>query len=83
MPSVKTKICAAVLIMSGCGMMMFAAKPDPCTEKHKSCTDSCLNAKAQCRARGADPDQCENTYKMCVKDCDKAKNDCDGKAKKP
>ena len=82
MPSVKTKICAAGLIMSGCVMMVFAAKVDSCAEKYKSCTESCMNVKAQCRARGANPDQCENTYKICLKDYDKAKNDCDGKAKK-
>jgi hypothetical protein len=63
-------------------MMVFAAKVDPCTEKYTSCTESCGNAKAQCRARGSEPTQCENTYKMCLKDCDKAKTDCDAKAKK-
>jgi hypothetical protein len=82
MPGVKTKICAAALIMSGCVMMVFAAKVDPCTEKYNSCTDSCLHAKAGCRARGAEPDQCEKTYQMCLKDCEKAKKDCDAKAKK-
>ena len=78
----KTKICAAALIMSGCVMMVFAAKVETCAEKYKSCTDSCMNAKSQCRARGAQPDQCEKTYKMCLQDCDKAKKACDDKAKK-
>ena len=65
-------------------MMVFAAtKADPCAEKHKSCSDSCANVKAQCKARGADPDRCENSYKVCLQDCDKAKGDCEGKAKKP
>jgi hypothetical protein len=81
---VKTKICAAALIMSGGVMMVFAAtKADPCAEKYKSCADSCANVQSQCKARGADPQQCENAYKMCVRDCDKAKGDCAGKAKKP
>lgn len=70
--------------MSGCVMMIFAATTaDPCTEKHKSCTDSCTNAKSQSLRRGVDSLQTENAYKMCIKDCDKAKGDCDGKAKKP
>lgn len=68
--------------MSGCVMMVFAAKVEPCAEKHKSCTESCGNVKAQCKARGSDPDRCENAYKMCLQDCDKAKTDCEGKAKK-
>jgi hypothetical protein len=68
--------------MSGCVMMMFAAKVDPCTEKYTSCTDSCVHVQAGCRARGAEPVECEKAYKMCLKDCDKAKKDCDAKAKK-
>jgi hypothetical protein len=79
----KTKICAAVLAMSGCVMMVFAAKVDPCTEKYTSCSNECVNAQASCKARGADPDQCERTYKMCTQACEKARKDCDGKAKKP
>jgi hypothetical protein len=82
MPGVKTKICAAALIMSGCVMMVFAAKDDPCTEKYNSCTDSCVHVQAGCKARGAEPTQCENAYKMCLQDCDKAKKACDAKAKK-
>jgi hypothetical protein len=80
---VKTKLCAAALGMSGCVMMMFAAKDDPCAEKYKTCTDSCMNAKAQARARQVDEAQYENAYKMCVQDCDKKKEDCGGKPKKP
>lgn len=83
MPGMKTKICAAVLVMSGCVMMMFAAKVDPCTEKYTACSITCGHAKASCRARQVDPDQCERTYKMCLQDCEKAKKDCDGKATKP
>ena len=83
MPSVKTKIGAAVLIMSGCGMMMFAAKPDPCTEKHKSCADSCAITQSQSLRRQVDRLDAENAYKQCAKNCDKAKADCDAKAKKP
>jgi hypothetical protein len=80
---VKKKISVAALIMSGCGMMVFAATTaDPCTEKHKSCTESCLNTQSQSLARGVDRLQAENAYKRCVKDCDKKKADCDGKPKK-
>jgi hypothetical protein len=81
---VKKKISVAALIMSGCGMMIFAAtKADPCTEKHKGCTDSCGIAQSQSLRRGVDRLDAENTYKRCVQECDKAKADCDGKAKKP
>ena len=70
--------------MSGCVMMMFAAPTaDPCTEKHKSCTDSCGTTQSQALRRGVDRLKAENAYNRCVKDCDKAKADCDGKAKKP
>ena len=78
----KTKICAAALIMSGCVMMVFGAKVDSCAEKFKSCTESCMHIQAGCRARGAEPVECEKAYKMCLQDCDKAKKDCDGKTKK-
>jgi len=81
---VKKKISVAALIMSGCVMMMFAAtKADPCTEKQKSCADSCAIAQSQSLRRGVDRLDAENAYKQCVKICDKAKADCDGKAKKP
>ena len=65
-------------------MMMFAATTaDPCTEKQKSCTNSCGITQSQAQRRGVDRLEAENTYKQCVKDCDKAKGDCDAKAKKP
>jgi hypothetical protein len=65
-------------------MMVFAAVPaDPCTEKHKSCTNSCAITQSQSQRRGVDRLQAENAYKRCVKDCDKAKADCDAKPKKP
>ena len=83
MPNVKRKISAVMLVMSGCVMMMFAAKADPCAEKHKSCSDSCANVQAQCRARQVDPAQCETAFKACIKDCDKKQEECGGKAKKP
>lgn len=71
-------------MMSGSVMMMFAAtKADPCTEKHKSCTDSCANVQSQAQRRGVDRLDAENAFKRCVAACDKAKADCDGKAKKP
>ena len=74
----------AALTMSGCVMAMFGAtKADPCTEKHKSCTDSCGFAQSQSLLRGVDRLQAENTFKQCVKACDKAKTDCDAKAPKP
>ena len=80
----KKQISVAALVMSGCGMMIFAAtKADPCTEKHKACTDSCANTQSQSLRRGVDRLQAENAYKRCVKSCDTAKADCDGKAKKP
>jgi hypothetical protein len=70
--------------MSGCVMMVFAATTaDPCTEKHKGCTDSCANAQSQSLRRGVDRLEAENSFKQCVKACDKKKADCDGKAKKP
>jgi hypothetical protein len=81
---VKKKISVAALIMSGCVMMVFAAtKADPCTEKHKSCTDSCAITQSQSQRRGVDRLDAENAFKQCVNACDKAKADCDGKAKKP
>jgi hypothetical protein len=84
MPSVKTKISAVMLIMSGCVVMIFAATTaDPCTEKHKGCTDSCAIVQSQSLRRGVDRLQAENAYNRCVKACDKAKADCDAKAKKP
>jgi hypothetical protein len=65
-------------------MMIFAATTaDPCTEKHKGCTDSCANTQSQSLRRGVDRLDAENAYKQCVKNCDKAKADCDAKAKKP
>ena len=80
----KKKISVAALIMSGCVMMVFAATTaDPCTEKHKSCTDSCGITQSQAQRRGVDRLDAENAYKQCVKGCDKAKADCDAKAKKP
>ncbi|HEV2804540.1 MAG TPA: hypothetical protein VGW57_06360 [Chthoniobacterales bacterium] len=81
----KTKLCvAAALLMSGCGMMMFAATTaDPCAEKYKSCTDSCANAQSQSFRRGVDRGEAENAFKRCVQACDKKKADCDPKAKKP
>ena len=69
--------------MSGCVMMVFAAKVETCAEKHKSCTEACANAKSQARARQADQAQYENAYKMCIQDCDKKKTECDDKTKKP
>ena len=79
----KTKIAAVMLAMSGCVMMIFAAPPaDPCTEKQKSCIDSCATVQAQSQRRGVDRFQAENIYNQCVKACDKAKADCDAKAKK-
>ena len=84
MPSVKTKISAVMLIMSGCVLMMFAATTaDPCTEKHKSCTDSCALTQSQSLRRGVERLRAENAYNRCVKACEKAKADCDAKAKKP
>jgi hypothetical protein len=81
---VKKKISVAALIMSGCVMVVFAATTaDPCTEKHKACTDSCAIAQSQSLRRGVDRLDAENAYKQCVKSCDKAKADCDPKAKKP
>jgi len=81
---VKKKMSVAALIMSGCGMMIFAATTaDPCAEKYKGCTDSCANTQSQSLRRGVDRLDAENTYKQCVKACDKAKADCDPKAKKP
>ena len=51
----KKKISVAALIMSGCVMMVFAAtKADPCTEKHKSCSDSCAITQSQALLRGVD-----------------------------
>ena len=82
MRNVKTKISVAVLAISGCVMMMFAAKVDPCTEKYNSCSDSCTNALAHCKAGQTDPDRCEKAQKICMQACDKAKNDCEGNAKK-
>ena len=80
----KKQISVAALIMSGCVMMIFAATTaDPCTEKHKGCTDSCAIAQSQSLRRGVDRLDAENAYKQCVKNCDKAKADCDAKAKKP
>lgn len=80
----KTKITVAALILGGCAMMMFAAtKADPCTEKHKSCTDTCGITQSQSLRRGVDRLQAENAFKKCVAACDKAKADCDGKAPKP
>ena len=79
MRSVKTKITVAVLTISGCVMMMFAAKVDPCTEKYNSCSDVCTNGQASCKARGANPEECEMKYKKCMQACDKAKKDCEGK----
>ena len=80
----KKKISVAALLMSGCAMMMFAATTaDPCTEKHKSCSDACGIAQSQSLRRGVDRLQAENEFKQCVKACDKAKADCDAKAKKP
>ena len=80
----KKQISVAALIMSGCVMMIFAATTaDPCTEKHKSCTDSCAITQSQSLRRGVDRLDAENAYKQCVKSCDTAKADCDGKAKKP
>jgi len=70
--------------MSGCGMMMFAATTaDPCTEKHKACSDSCAIEQSRSLRRGVDRLQAENAYKRCVTSCDKAKADCEGKPKKP
>jgi hypothetical protein len=81
---VKKQISVAALIMSGCVMMIFAATTaDPCTEKHKSCTDSCGITQSQSLRRGVDRLDAENAYKQCVKICDVAKADCDAKAKKP
>jgi hypothetical protein len=81
---VKKQISVAALIMSGCVMMVFAATTaDPCTEKHKACTDSCAISQSQSLRRGVDRLDAENAYKQCVKSCDKAKADCDPKAKKP
>ena len=80
----KTKIFAAMLTMSGCIMMTFAAPTaDPCTEKQKSCTDSCATVQSQSLRRGVDRLQAENAYNRCVKACDKARADCEAKAKKP
>ena len=80
----KKQISVAALIMSGSVMMIFAATTaDPCTEKHKSCTDSCGISQSQSLRRGVDRLDAENAYKQCVKNCDKAKADCDAKAKKP
>ena len=80
----KKKISVAALMMSGCAMMMFAAAPaDPCTDKHKSCTDSCAIHQSQSLRRGVDRLQAENEFKQCVKACDKAKADCDAKTTKP
>ena len=80
----KKQISMAALIMSGCVMMIFAATTaDPCTEKHKGCTDSCGITQSQSLRRGVDRLDAENAYKQCVKNCDKAKADCDAKAKKP
>jgi hypothetical protein len=82
--TVKKKISVVALITSGCVMMMFAAtKADPCTEKQKSCTNSCGITQSQSLRRGVDRLDAENAYKQCVQACDKAKTECDGKAKKP
>ena len=71
-------------MLSGCVMMMFAAtKPDPCTEKYKSCSDSCANTQSQALRRGVDRLDAENAYKRCMNACDKANPDCAAKAKKP
>jgi hypothetical protein len=81
---VKKQICGTALILSGWVMMMFAAaKADPCTEKHKSCTDSCAITQSQSLRRGVDRLEAENAFNRCVKACDKAKADCDPAAKKP
>jgi hypothetical protein len=65
-------------------MMVFAATTaDPCTEKHKSCTNSCAITQSQALRRGVDRLDAENAFKQCVQGCDKAKADCDPKAKKP
>jgi hypothetical protein len=81
---VKKKISVAALIMSGCGMMIFAATTaDPCTEKQKSCANSCGITQSQSLRRGVDRLDAENAYKQCVQACDKAKAECEGKAKKP
>ena len=65
-------------------MMMFAATTaDPCTEKHKACTESCANTQSQSLRRGVDRLRAENASNRCVKDCAKAKEECDGKATKP
>lgn len=64
-------------------MVLAATTADPCTEKHKSCTDSCANVQSQSLRRGVDRLEVENAYNRCVKACDKAKTDCDAKTKKP
>ncbi|MGZ5563802.1 MAG: hypothetical protein ACXWFY_01280 [Chthoniobacterales bacterium] len=76
----KTKISAAVLILIGCVMMVFAAKVDPCEEKHKSCSDTCMNEQYHCKMRGSEPSNCERAYKMCMNKCDKDKQECESKS---
>lgn len=80
----KRKMGVAALIMSGCGMMLFAATTaDPCAEKYKSCTDSCAITQSQAQRRGVDRLEAENAFNKCVKACDKAKAECGGKTAKP
>lgn len=78
----KTKISAVILATCAGMIMVFAAKPaDPCTEKYNSCSDTCTNQQAGCKARGSDPSTCEKNYQKCMQSCDKAKKDCEGGAK--
>ena len=77
----KAKILLAAAAISGCVMIGFAAKVDPCTEKYNSCSESCTNAQYACKTRGTDPYNCEKAFKTCMQSCDKAKKECEGKAK--
>ena len=80
----KRKMSVAALILSGCGIMVFAAtKADPCAEKYKSCTDSCSVVRSQSERRGVDRLQAENAYNRCMKACEKTKADCGGNTTKP
>jgi hypothetical protein len=75
----KRKTCLALLALSSGLMMVFAADADKCTQKFNSCTESCVNQKSQCKARGNDSDLCESRLKQCTAGCDKDLKTCQTK----
>lgn len=75
----KAKISLVTLLVGGCLMIGFAAKVETCADKFTSCSDSCTNVQAHCKASGSDPGNCEIKFNRCMNSCEKAKKDCEGK----